>query len=495
MRSLLLPLYSPFSAMLLIYLYTMPLHIGPDVYNEIRGPYTFFLLRPIREPDCTFLLLGEEHKHEHWMPCEDTPNCANVQLEFVASLNKVAEHRPVEIFLESFFEGPKYMQTEPLNREALNYMDYQVSALRSVTHLRKEEKYNATTNFIHQGSPMLEVAQLYKYCFLPSTRKTERCIFPHLKWNYADARRQNKLSYSGISSAATIYADIIRTLHQYRRGTKSGLNTTLLSLDPDFEDETDWKDDFLDGITEPILTRLCKRATSWMVHNLSVKRPTHTKELFATLLERLRSILADPKDVAYIDKIVMESQDNVIYEQYKSLPPELRTVFTHRSFVKLQKVYKDKFPDREEEIEYAIRVLDLFIEYNQIIDDPAQKDRRVEIARELMSMEYADEQLKFIQEVFMYYTALSLDIYFILRSYNRAKTSKTVVGFFGSAHTDSIVKYFVNIVKTHRIEYETAGDGLVRIEPEIHLLPVAGLMKRTRVHKKKKSKGKGTRKN
>lgn len=49
------------------------------------------------------------------------------------------------------------MQTEPLNREALNYMDYQVSALRSVTHLRKEEKYNATTNFIHQGSPMLEV--------------------------------------------------------------------------------------------------------------------------------------------------------------------------------------------------------------------------------------------------------------------------------------------------------------------------------------------------
>lgn len=49
---------------------------------EDRTP---FLLRPIREPDCTFLLLGEEHKHEHWMPCEDTPNCANVQLEFVAS--------------------------------------------------------------------------------------------------------------------------------------------------------------------------------------------------------------------------------------------------------------------------------------------------------------------------------------------------------------------------------------------------------------------------
>jgi hypothetical protein len=110
-------------------------------------------------------------------------------------------------------------------------------------------------------------------------------------------------------------------------------------------------------------------------------------------------------------------------------------------------------------------------------------------------MEYADEQLKFIQEVFMYYTALSLDIYFILRSYNRAKTSKTVVGFFGSAHTDSIVKYFVNIVKTHRIEYQTEGEGFVRIEPDVHLLPVGGLMKRKNTRRKKR-KGipRGTRK-
>jgi len=468
----------------------MPLHIGADAYDEIRGPYELFLLRPIQEPDCTFLLLGETHSAEHWMPCEDTPNCANIQLEFVESLNKVAAHHPVDIFLESFFDHEKYKQPELPSTESLQYMDRQVNKLKEVTHLRKKEKYNANTTPIHQDSPMLEMAELYKFCFLPSTRKTERCLLPHLKWNYADARKQNVLSYSSMSSCASVYSDVIRILHQYRRGSKSGLSTTIMSLDYDFEDETDWVDDFYDGITEPILTRICKRANSWLVHNGKYKRiGKPPRELFYTLLERLRSILADPKDDAYIDHLVTESLDNVIYDQYKSLPPEMRTVLTHRSFVKIQQFYKNKFPDTEEEIEYSIRVLDLLMEYCRILDDPAQQPRRAEIAREFMTMEYADEQFKFIEQVFMYYTALSLDIYFILRSYNRVKTSKVVVGYFGGAHISSLVNYFVNVVKTHRLEYKTEGEGRVRIEPDVHLLPVAGLLKRKNTRRKGNRKG------
>ncbi len=68
----------------------MPLHIGEDIYDEIRGPYTMTVLTPRNEPDVTFLLLGEKHNYEDWEPC-DAPRCANVQTDFIQSLDKLAK--------------------------------------------------------------------------------------------------------------------------------------------------------------------------------------------------------------------------------------------------------------------------------------------------------------------------------------------------------------------------------------------------------------------
>jgi len=454
----------------------MPLHIGPSAYEEIRGPYSIHVLRPLQEPDCTFLLLGEEHTSENWEPCDGKPHCANVQLEFVESLDTLAKQHTVEIFLESFFEIERHMRPDPPDASELVYMDYKVKKLKSVTHLPKEQKINAFTTRIHNGSPMLEMAELYKFCFLPSTRTTSRCSFPHLKWNYADARNQEKLSYSGLTKGSTLYSDIVRTLHQYRRGSASGQKTFLITTDLDYEDAYDWEDKFSEGITEPLMNRLCNRANAWLRHTGYYKRfHAPPSQLFYVLLQRLRTILADPKDDTFIDKLIMESGDNILYEQYKSLPPELRTVLTHRSFVKMQRFYKNRFPDNQEETDYAIRLIDILMEYCSIMDDPAQHGRRVELCGVLTTMDYEDDKLSFITNVFMYYTALTLDIYFILRSYNRAKTSKVVVAFFGSAHIDSIVHYLVDIVKTHRIEFHNEGLGVVHIEPDVHLLPVAGL--------------------
>ncbi len=446
----------------------MPLHIGKHVYHEIRGPYGLLVLRPLQEPDCTFLLLSEVHSPEHWEPC-DVPHCANVHSDFIKSLDALAKHLPVEFYVEDFFDSMEEMKQSDSQQLAITRR--QVSKLQEVAHTKTKFERNMD---IHLGSHTVEISRLHKECFLPYTKAN--CIYPHIKWNYADARKQQTLSYSSISSYTSLYSETIRILDQYRNGSRGLFPDSNKLLN--FRDwDKSWEFNYEDGITVELLTRLGVKMKEFLTFHRdakeSMKKTTVHSNILLHYLELLRNIMTLPTE-EYVNFLMNQPHHNVLFHQYRSLPEELRDRFTIESFVQHQQFYKDKFPEHEEANALIVQLLTLLIEFYDRIDDPSVAGRRKEISDEIMGMNPPDDEFDYLQKVFMYFTAITLDMYFILRAYNRKKQSKLVVGYFGGAHVDAIANYLVHVVKTHREEYKTEGKGRVVIKPDIHLMHVGG---------------------
>jgi len=428
----------------------MPLHIGEDIYDEIRGPYTMTVLTPRNEPDVTFLLLGEKHNYEDWEPC-DAPRCANVQTDFIQSLDKLAKRYPVHLFLEAFFNDTDQMAG--LSEKEKIYYLYQGREVEEIVPFSKKDKMMAWQLEQYDiRSPMVELTRIHQSCFYKNTR----CPYPHIRWQYADARKQNVLTHSSVSSMMPVYYETIAILHKYRLGREMPeFPARLLHY------ETEWEDDYQGGITVQLLDHLGKQANRYLMNNVplmkTVKQPI--PHLFVEMLIILRDIITEPDDV-FIEKLFEEK--SVLRDQYRSLPPDLRAMFDVQSCMQIQRHYKATFPDREEEHEYVADLLTLLIDFYQT-------DRKAEIAAEIERMNYAEEQHSFISSVFMYYTSIVLDLYFIFRSYNRKKESKLVVGYFGNAHVDAQVHYLTNVVRTHTVSFHNEGVGRVHITPPVYL--------------------------
>lgn len=457
----------------------MPLHIG-DVYNEIRGPYGMVILRPKHEPDCTFLLLSEVHSPENWNPC-DVPKCANVHSDFIKSLNQLAEHHPVEFYVEDFFDRIGEMKSS--DSYQLMLMDRNASKLKRVSN--SKTKFEENKDLHHGNSHTVEISILYKNCFLPYTK--DKCEYPAIKWNYADARKQQSLSYSSVYSHAPLYSEMLRVLDQYRNGSK-GLfpdSNKLLNFN---EWEDPWEFHYEDGITVELLQRIYHKMMALLDSNKdakqSMKKITLHTHILYHFLEMLRNILT-MSDREYVHALLTQPHHNVLFGQYRSLPEEVRDIFTEASFVELQRFYKEKYTGNEEATEYVKQLLTLWMEFCEVMVS-GNTDRQRAIAHEINYMNYPEEDFNYMEKVFMYTTALSLDIYFILRAYNRKKISKVVVGYFGNAHISAIVNYFVNIVNTHTVEYEVNGKGVVVITPDIYLLPIKGTRRRKKKGTRKK---------
>jgi len=443
----------------------MPLYIGEDAYEEVRGPCTLTLLRPKHEPDVTFLLLGETHDFDRWEPCTNAA-CANIQTDFVKSLDKFASRYPVTLFLEDFFDDIDHQRELPERQKT--FYRYRTIELEESVLFNKKDKLAAWQIAEYEiNSPMVELSRLYTPCFYPELT----CPYPHIKWQYADARKQNKLTHSSVTSLIPVYNEMIAILYKYRLGREvPEYPATLLR----YKDST-WEYDFMGGITSGVLTQLGKQANVYLMDNaVLMKRERPVPNLFLEMLTILRDILVESDD-AFAEKLF--HQKGVVHDQYMSLPTELRSVFHKKSSIKLQQFYKQKFPDKEEEHAYVVELLTLLIEFYHM--EP-ENPRRKEIASQIEGMNYSDDQHDFISRMFIYYTAIVLDLYFILRSYNRRKEQKLVVGYFGSAHVDAQIHYLTQVVKTHTIEFRSEGEGRVRIDPPIYLEHTEGKRARSR---------------
>lgn len=426
----------------------MPLHIGEDSYDEIRGPYTITVLKPRQEPDVTFLLLGEKHNFDDWEPC-DRAKCANVQTDFIKSLDKLAKKYPVHLFLEDFFEDTDHMAGLPQKE----FSKYRLESrdIEEILLFNKEQKMEAWQLEAYDiKSPMVEVSRVYRQCVYSNGR----CPYPHIKWQYADARKQNVLTHSSISSMMPVYYEMIAILHQYRLGREM-FPARLLHY------KATWEDDYRGGITVNLLVHLGKQANKYLMDNVPLMKkrgPNH--DLFVEMLTILREIITEPDEV-FVEKLFQEK--SVLRDQLMSLPPDLRAKFDIPSCIQIQKLYKAKFPDVEEEHEYVADLLTHLIDFYQ------SEDRRPQLAATIEQMNYAESQHSFISSVFMYYTSIVLDLYFIFRSYNRKKESKLVVGYFGGAHVNAQVHYLTNIVRTHTISFHNEGKGRVHITSPVYL--------------------------
>jgi len=429
----------------------MPLHIGEDNYDEIRGPYTITVLTPREEPDVTFLLLGEKHNFDDWEPC-DGPRCANVQTNFIQSLDKLAKRYPVYLFLEAFFNDTDQMAG--LSETEQTYYLYQGIEVEEIVNLPKKDKMMAwQLEHYDIKSPMVELTRIYQSCFYKKTR----CPYPNIRWQYADARKQNVLTHSSVSSMMPIYYEMIAILYKYRLGREMPeFPAGLLH----YEDKT-WEDDYRGGITVKLLDHLGKQANKYLMDNVPLmkKRERPVPHLFVEMLTILRNIITEP-DGAFVEKLFEEK--SVLRDQLRSLPPDLRQLFDVHSCMQIQQHYKATFPDVEEEHEYVADLLTLLIDFYQT-------DRKAEIAATIERMNYAEDQHLFISSVFMYYTAIVLDLYFIFRAYNRKKESKLVVGYFGNSHVDAQVHYLTNVVRTHTVSFHNEGKGRVHITPHVYL--------------------------
>ena len=272
----------------------MPLHIGGDVYHEIRGPYGFLVLRPLREPDCTFLLLSEIHSPDHWNPC-DVPDCANVHSDFIKSLDTLAKHHPVEFYVEDFFDSMEEMTR--LDSQQLEVTRRNVSKLQEVTHTKTKFKHNMD---IHLGSHTMEISRLHKECFLSYAKAN--CVYPHIKWNYADARKQQTLSYSSISSYTSLYSEMIRIFDQYRNGRRGQFPDSDKLLNYHDEDKS-WEFHYEDGITVELLTRLGVKMKELLTVHLDAQGIELNDDILLHYLEMLRNIMTLPA-AEYIDLLL-----------------------------------------------------------------------------------------------------------------------------------------------------------------------------------------------
>ena len=111
------------------------------------------------------------------------------------------------------------------------------------------------------------------------------------------------------------------------------------------------------------------------------------------------------------------------------------------------------------------------------------RQRVIDIAQEINGMEYEDNQFEYINGVITYYTAFVLDMYLLFRAYKQGKQRKLAVSYLGNAHCESIIHYLTQVIKTHRVEYETHGKGVVQFDQNIYLthLPMdIGAKKRTK---------------
>jgi len=467
----------------------MPVHIGDDIYDEIRGPYSFTLLKPIHEPDITFLFLGETHNFDYWTPC-DGPRCANVQTDFMESLNQLAKTYPIEFYIEKFVHSKQDL-TE-LDSFDIQFLDRRADIIRNTVHdtkKTKQERYPSSHITKEINSPMVETAFLYRSCIYPVA--TRVCKLPYLNWNFTDARHENVFTYSSIVSNLPLYRDIISTLYKYRRGKQGrelpDIKTGLLQQD--IKDDIEWVDDFKTGVTVEIMQRFVKCANTTLREKESIrkssKKTTLHTHLFYAYLEMKRNILTEPNEV-FVRRILTQPY-SVLFEQYRDMPKHLRLLFTEESFVKLQMYYKNMFPNTEREVQYVVDLVTLLMEF---IEKAETSDPRLEeIVQEINDMDYEDNKFHFIQNIFTYYTAIVLDMYLLFRAYKRGKESKLVVGYLGDAHVNSIVHYLTRIVKTHRIDYQTKGEGSVRIDPHVFLIHRSDdIGKRPNVHVKRVSR-------
>jgi hypothetical protein len=434
----------------------MPLLLGKNIINEIKGPFTMNVLRP-NAPGATMILFGESHTLDHYEPCK-SDNCISMINNFVPMLNEFASTYPTELYTEAFFSDYKHTSS-PFNKSTETIIDTSIQGLHDFRRPINPIKLRGINI---PESTLDEFNNLYLYCFHPTYK--HKCEYKNISWNYADVRFSNVYGFDTMSKSASHYSRLINTLKNIK-----------------FRPEDD--DDIPFDIDKDVLLEIRDDVESEMSRE-------YTNKQDFSLPDYLRRLVFINNDASFfIDRLF---ETDRIKSQYDKLSDELKQVFTKESFIDLSTYWRKSDIEERDYIGFDIEynhkysvLLELLISFYTTKDETNMDEIATTINKHLD--DYDEQEFEFTKLAPLAFTSCALDIYFILRSNKRIKENKLIVGYFGRAHTDIITTYYTKIIKTHTLIASKIGEGVINIPDDIDLTHLHSIHAGTRKRGKKKS--------
>jgi len=424
----------------------MPLTINGQTVHKINGPSSMVCLKPKLVGGPYIILFGDIHTEERFEYCYNEPDCVELIQEFVPMLNDYAATTPTDIYVEGFMQESGqtlnaysrniYQRTQVILDELHDIRELKhLSPTTGKTEMAKRKmavlnKHKRDLALIKkpQSSNLVDFNQIYELCFYHATYKNEMCKYKNIKWQFADARKsKNKGAFNFLSFTNDL--DGFKEFYE------------LFSLVNKKIKKADLDDLFFDQ--------------------------TH-------MIEKLRAIHICAFDP---DAVVETIYDSPLFVKQlnKTISPELLGHLSLESFKLLVVRYFDMFKMHDKGplakiLELLVRYADIYNDDDEYAADEVAKIKQ--ILAELNEIRISPELALQYYYIPLAMACVVLDMYFILRIHKVKpggmvfNNKKLVVGYFGSSHVESLKKYFVDIVKTHEVEFEQdteESDGIRRI--------------------------------
>ena len=174
-------------------------------------------------------------------------------------------------------------------------------------------------------------------------------------------------------------------------------------------------------------------------------------------------------------------------KQYNKLIQPLREIFTTDSFVQLLEyniAYLNgginvNYDALLEKINALIAMLRRIHSIMKSKTPYAEKNETIRNILRETPLVFNDNEQTYINHYYINCGHIFMDIYFIFRSNKYRKNNLLTLSYFGANHSNYISEYFVNIVKTHRIDYSVIDESKrIPFTKEINLNEIMGLIPR-----------------
>ena len=442
--------------------------LGDSVITTLNGPLMFISLelQPEYEgilPTKYMIFLGDEHSYNNFKRC-DVEGCVEAKLEFFDILNdfgKPENKVDIQVFSEEFLQMYS-TKTQKLMEENLNFNDKVLDLLMRdintpaglLTNKALTEKL--ISNGVTNRSDMLDFNKIYLNCFV---RKSGRCRHNNIEWHYADVRKRpqqlKKLStdnfelYCNMNEAFTL-------ILQYVNHSELQKKIDVLSI----EDYSDYD------------------------------KPDHTVMTYIIEIEQRLPMYLDFLEIMFNDRTEFVRRALASYtlnKQYNKLIQPLRDIFTTDSFVQLLEyniAYLNgginvNYDALLEKINALIAMLRRIHSIMKSKTPYAEKNETIRNILRETPLVFNDNEQTYINHYYINCGHIFMDIYFIFRSNKYRKNNLLTLSYFGANHSNYISEYFVNIVKTHRIDYSVIDESKrIPFTKEINLNEIMGLIPR-----------------
>jgi hypothetical protein len=445
--------------------------VGDSVITTLNGPVMFISLElePRYQgilPTKYMIFLGDEHSYDNFKKC-DIAGCVEAKLDFFDMLNDFGKRGvDIQVFSEEF-----KVTKQKITEQSLNYTDITrdliMRDINAPGGLNTDRQLIRALNSrgVKRRSDMLDFNQIYFNCFV----RSGRCKHNNIEWHYADVRKRSKTLKKLSHDNFELYCNMNEAFNliiEYVNHSELQKKIDVLSIE-DYVDSSDKPD-------HNVMT---------YINEISSDLPMYLDFLelmFNNRAEFVRRALAS----------------HTLNKQYNKLIQPLREIFTDDSFVQLLEyniAYLNNgigvdFDALLEKINILFGLLRRIHDVMKSKTKDAEKTETIRtILRETPLVFDKTEQL-YIDNYYLNCGHIYMDIYFIFRSNKYRKNNLLTVSYFGSNHSKYIREYFVNIVKTHRLDYHvTDRSKRIPFTKEINLNEIMGLIPRRRILSSRRS--------